>query len=679
MQENNYYNRDLSWLSFNHRVLMEAGDETVPLMERLNFLSIYSSNLDEFYRVRIPTLRSIKKLLSENDPIVYEELLQKIGTTVQEQMQELGKILTQQIIPGLRKEKTHLVYDDPIPDSLKERASDYFFRQVVGYLQPVMMSDEIPELLIENNKLQVLVILENNEQLERLVVVNIPTEWLPRFFPIDDTDTGIRYILFLDDIIKENIGKLYPAYKVKGVFSFKITRDASLDLHDEFVGDIAEKIGKELQKREAGLATRLLYQPGIPLRVLYGVMAILNLKDANAVPGGTYHNLKDLRSLPVFDKAKLSYPQWATKGKESHPDKGSIFDALLEKDIMVHTPFQSFYPVIRFFTDAMLDETVTEIYATIYRVASDSMILNALITAAKNGKKVTVFVELKARFDEANNLKWSAKMKDAGIRIIYSIPGLKVHAKVALVKRKEQGRARSYGLLSTGNFNEGTAQLYTDHMLLTANKDIVRELELLFLFFGFRKQPDVMTNGIFDQLWVAQFNLQEKLLLQIDKEIKHKKEGKDASVVIKLNSLEDKVLINKLYEASTAGVTIQLIVRSICCLIPGVEGVSENIIVTRIVDRNLEHGRIFVFQNDGDPIMYMGSADWMNRSMYHRIEVCYPVLDMEIKKLVMQMLEIQIADNVKAVTLNKEMQQIRKTNEHDPIRSQEKIYQLLNS
>ncbi len=673
-QENHFFNRDASWLGFNHRVLQEAADKSVPLIERFNFLSIYSSNLDEFYRVRIPTLLSLQKLISSTTSVDYTERLKNLQDTVYAQMQELGAILTDSLLPELKKHHIHLLYNEPIPEIIKQEIRAYFFLQIVGYLQPVMLGKSKSSFLVENNKLQILLVLVDANEQEKLVIVNIPSDVVPRFFAVDEKASGTQYILFLDDIIKENLQYLYIGYQVKATYSFKITRDASLDLHDEFVGNIAETIGNQLQKRETGLATRFLYQPGIPLRILYKVKTYLNLTNANVVAGGNYHNLKDLRSLPIKHKQALSYPVWAPSAKQLKNDEQSIFSLLAEKDLMVHTPYQSYYPVTRFFSEAMIDESVTEIYVTIYRVAADSMLVNSLIAAARNGKSVTVFVELKARFDEANNLKWAARMKEAGVKIIYSIPGLKVHAKVALVKRKENGRTRSYGLLSTGNFNENTALLYTDHILLTAAPGIVRELELLFLFFGFRKQPEKSAGAYFDHLLLARFNMQEKFLQMIGDEIDAAREGKEASITIKINSLEDPVLIKKLYEASQAGVQIQLMVRSICCLVPGLSGVSENINVTRIVDRFLEHGRVFVFHNSGKPKVFMGSADWMNRSMYHRIEVCFPVYDEAIKNELIALLAIQLADNVKAVTINENMQQVRKMNGGEPIRSQEKIY-----
>ncbi len=674
---NSFFDRDISWLSFNHRVLHEANDESVPLLERLKFVSIYSSNLDEFYRVRIPMLLSLQRISKKNLSAHFEDKLPQIESVVKGQMKDLGSILTDRIFPQLKKQNIHVIYETSIPDYLVNVCTTFFFNHVAGYIQPVFIEDETKEITIENNKLQILVRLSKKNTEEKLAIVNIPTDYVSRFFYWDDSVSDIRHIIFLDDIIKLNLPYIFSDYSVTDSYSFKITRSAALDLHDEFEGDIAEKIRKELKKRDWGLATRFLYQPGIPLRVLYTLISKLSLTNANMVPGGIYHNLKDIATIPLPENPSLRNEVWNPLTQNLTPSTESIFTVVAQKDIIVHTPYQSYLPVIRFFNEAALDTQVIEIYFTIYRVAKDSMILNSLISAAKNGKKVTVFVELKARFDEANNLDWASKMKEAGIRIIYSIPGLKVHAKIALVKRNEDNRVKYYGLFSTGNFNENTATVYTDHILLTAHPDLVRELELLFIFFPFRVPPQKNTPAKFDHLLVSQFNLQSSFLQLIDQEIIAAKEGIAARITIKLNSLEDQVLINKLYEASNAGVQIQLIVRSICCLIPGVINMSENISISRIVDRYLEHGRIFIFQNRGNPKVFMGSADWMNRSMYYRIEVCFPIYDESIKQQLIQLIDIQLSDTEKAVQLNSELENITKKNENTKIRSQQIIYQLL--
>jgi polyphosphate kinase len=675
-----FFDRDTSWLSFNHRVLMEAADSNVPLLERLKFLSIYSANLDEFYRVRIPVLLSLKQIEEKKKETNIANIIATIGGIVSSQMKELGAIFEQQIIPQLKNKYIYLVYNEPIPHFLENDCTAYFIDKVAGYLQPVLLNEKLTDLIIENNKLQILVLLADKTGKEYLAMVNIPCSILSRFYFKDDVETKTRFIVFLDDIIKANLHKVFANFTIKASYSFKITRDAALDLADEYEGDIAAKIKQQIKKRDFGLATRFLYQPGISMRLLHAVVDRLNLTNANIVAGGNYHNLKDLAKLPIADKQHFIFEKQEPINTTAFATTDTIFTRIAKTDHLLHTPYESYYPVIRFFNEAAVDETVTEIYVAIYRVAQNSMIGNSLISAAKNGKKVTVFIELKARFDEENNLNWALKMKEAGVKIIYSIPGLKVHAKVALVKRIENDRQKYYGLFSTGNFNENTAHVYTDHVLLTANPALLRELELLFIFFTYRVKPKKQPSLNFEHLLVGQFNLQSKFIELIDNEIAFAKQGIAASIIIKLNSLEEKVMINKLYEASNAGVQIKLIVRGICCLVPGMANKSENITVTRIVDRYLEHGRIFTFSNNNAPLVYIGSSDWMNRSMYRRIEVCVPIVDQQLKDQILQLLSIQLADNVKATTLNDQLQNIRiQKNDLQPdVQSQKAIYDVLN-
>jgi polyphosphate kinase len=373
----------------------------------------------------------------------------------------------------------------------------------------------------------------------------------------------------------------------------------------------------------------------------------------------------------------MSYERWPAIPLKVGEGSFSLFEEVEKKDLMLHPPYQSYDMVLRFFNEAAVDPAVTEIYVTLYRIASDSRIGNALVSAAKNGKKVSVLVELKARFDEANNIRWAKKMKAAGVKIIYSAASLKVHAKIALVKRRKENRISYVGLLATGNMNESTARFYTDHILFTAHPEILREMELLFIFLGHRKKAGNPGLINFNYLLVAQFNLQQRFLQLIDREIENAHQGREAAITIKMNNLEEKVLIKKLYEASQAGVTIRMIVRSICCLRPGVPGLSENITVTRIVDRYLEHGRIFVFHNNGAPELYMGSSDWMNRNIYRRIEVCFPVFDEEIKKQVMDILQLQLQDNGQAVQIDPQLNNVPLPKEGELVNSQQAIYNYL--
>lgn len=673
--ETAFFNRDLSWLKFNERILTEAGRSTVPLLERIKFLSIFSSNLDEFYRVRMPVLLALEKLSNKenNDIHIEEDLLKSANQLISRQQQQYGRILQLEIIPQLKEQHINLLYGQPFPTEIQKSITRYFLSQVMAFLQPVYLDQET-NFFPANNELYFLITLKNSDE-TKSVILNIPSNELPRFYKIDGEQE--TFVVFLDDIIRFHLDRIFPHHEVLGCFSFKITRDAEIDLKDEYSGSLSEQLEKQLMKRDLGLATRFLHQPGLPDHVFEVMKKLFNLKKANMVEGGQYHNLKDLMSFPVKNDRLLNTP-WA---KICNTDfvADTLTAAITKKDIIIHTPFQSYDSVLRFFNEAAIDDAVKEIYVTLYRVASDSKIVNALISAAKNGKKVTVLVELKARFDEANNIKWAKKMKSVGVDIIYSVTALKVHAKVALVKREVAGRMHYLGLFATGNFNESTASFYTDHILMTAHKEMLREVELLFIFLAKRVKPTSADLIPFQHLLVAQFNLQQAFLQLIEREIEHAKQGKPAAITIKMNNLEEKVLINKLYEASQAGVKIEMMVRSICRLIPGVKGMSENIKVTRIVDRYLEHGRIFIFHNLGKNDVYLGSADWMNRNIYRRIEVCFPIYDEQIKKEILEIIEIQKQDNVQAVMINDQMENVPVQIGEPAIASQQAIYQFLKN
>lgn len=673
MIETSFFNRDLSWLKFNERILMEAERSTVPVLERIKFLSIFSSNLDEFYRVRMPVLLALEKLSNkeDNDIQIDDNLLNTANQLISGQQQRYGKVLKSDIIPQLKENKINLIYGQPFPKEIQKSVTRYFLSQVMAFLQPVYINVDT-NFFPSNNELYFLITLKKKEDAE-VVILNIPSNLLPRFYKVETGDE--TFIVFLDDIVRFHLDRVFPEGEVAGCYSFKITRDAEIDLKDEYSGSLSEQLEKQLLKRDSGLATRFLHQPGIPANVFELLKKLFNLKKANRIEGGQYHNLKDFMGFPV-NSPKLSNQNWPKICNTDLID-GSLTEAIYKNDIIVHTPYQSYDSVLRFFNEAAIDAEVWEIYVTLYRVASDSKIVNALISAAKNGKKVTVLVELKARFDEANNIKWAKKMKEVGVDIIYSVTALKVHAKVALVKRQTGDRMRYSGLFATGNFNESTAAFYTDHILMTANKEMLREVELLFIFLAKRVKPTSADLIKFNHLLVAQFNLQQVFLNLIDREIEHARQGKPSGITIKMNNLEEKVLINKLYEASQAGVKIEMIVRSICRLIPGVQGMSENIKITRIVDRYLEHGRVFIFHNLGKNDVFLGSADWMNRNIYRRIEVCFPIYNEKIKQEMIDIIEIQKQDNVQAVCIDENMNNIPVKISGSPVESQHDIYQLL--
>lgn len=665
-----YFDRDISWLSFNERVLQEAGNPNVPLLEKIRFLSIYSSNLDEFYRVRMPALTAVQL---HGNVTTERPLDQQATGYIQKQLNLFGTILTQQIIPQLKEDSYYLVYKEPIPAIIKQDCVDYFFNSIAAFIEIIHLS-KTKLFFPENNKLYIACMVEQNG-VDDIVMIHIPSNEIGRFYSIKKKD--INYIVFIDDIIKANLSFLLSKWNIRQAINIKVTRDAELDLQDEYEGDIAEKIEQQIGKRDAGLATRMLYEPGIAPIALQKIIVAFNLLENRVIEGGHYHHLKELSSIPIYG-SKFQFPK-VDKIEPKRNGDISLLNKIEQKDLLIHTPYNSYHTILRFFGEAAIDADVTEIYVTMYRVANDSRIVHALISAAKNGKKVTVFIELKARFDEANNIKWAKNMKAAGVQIIYSIPGLKVHAKVGLIKKQKAERVVYLGLFSTGNLNETTANFYTDHLLLSANKSITSELELLFIFLAKRRKPIDKNEIKFNHLLVAQFNLQDRFLSLIDREIEHAKNGNPAIMNIKLNNLEEDVLINKLYEASNAGVKINLIVRSICRLVPGINGQNENITVKRIVDKYLEHGRVFWFNNNGYDEIYLGSSDWMNRNIYRRIEVCFPIYNEVLKNEIKTIIDLQLNDNVAAVLIDAELNNIPVINDRPKIRSQDAIYEFVKS
>jgi polyphosphate kinase len=640
MDEAIFINRDLSWLSFNERVLLEAAKDHVPLLERIKFLSIYSSNLDEFYRVRIPVLMATTQFETEypEKGNVYELAKAEINR----QQQHFGEIISQHILPALVANGVHWIYGQAIPAEISDEVNQLFFNQILAFINVIAIEEDLTAFFAENNKLYQAIILKNQDGFEQIKLINVPSESIPRLHEF--SVRGVKYIVFLEDILKDNLAYLFPGHHISGVYNLKITRDAELNIDRNFNGNILEALEKQLERRDFGLATRFLSEPGMSLRTLYHMIYEMDLQKASIVEGGKYHNLKDLISFPLKDKT-LSYSEWPAIHSIRVPANSTLFTEIGIKDILLNVPYQSYEPVLRFFNEAANNAQVTEIYTTLYRVANDSRIVSALITAARNGKKVTVMVELKARFDEANNIKWAKQMRNAGVTIIYSSLDLKVHAKVALVKRILNGSSDFLGLFATGNLNETTAKFYTDQVLLTANQPMLEELNQLFLFLAKNKKaPSVDERKIFNHLLVAQFNLQDRFIEMIEREIINSKAGLKSGITIKLNNLEERKLIRKLYEASAAGVRVRLIIRGICCLNPGIPGLSELITVKKIVDRYLEHGRIFKFDNDGNPEIYMGSADWMNRNIYGRIEVCFPIYDDHIKNVISAILNLQLRE-----------------------------------
>ncbi len=663
-------------------MLQEAGDPEVPLFERLKFLSIFSSNLDEFFRVRYPSIVALaqlgKKTIKQLKVSNAEEVADNIQSEINRQLEIFGQIL-QQLIKELNDNQIHFYYNEPIGEEHRSEIRELFLAQVLSFIQLIYLDSKSSDTFLpENNQLYFVITLkEPVSGTLNHAIVNIPSGKLKRFFvlsPVQD----LEYVIFIDDIIRENLNHLFPGKEIAGVYSIKFNRDAEMHLTDEFSGNLLNKIDRQLKKRDYGPPSRFLYESNMPSNVLHFLASLFNIEQEDMFAGGRYHHLSDLAAFPDFDK-NLKYKKLKPLSHQKVMNSGDIFNLLNAQDILLHIPYQSYNPVLSFFNQAAVDTEVTEIYITLYRVAVESHIVNALISAAKNGKNVTAFIELKARFDEANNIRWSKVMKQAGIKIIYSIPDIKVHSKIALVRKKKGNHSATYAILCTGNFNEVTAQFYTDHVLMTTDKPVVRELLQLFKFLQ-KKNKSLQDNNLkFNNLLVSQFNLNNELTELIDKEIERAKQQLPALIRIKVNNLEEPKLISHLTKASQAGVTIHLIVRSVCCLVPGVAGVSENIIVKRIVDRYLEHTRLMMFGTGVKTKVIMGSADLMTRNLYHRIEVCVPIKNDALKQDLIEYFELQWKDNDKAVTLTQTMQQEPVQQQGRLINAQQSIYNYLQA
>ena len=680
-----YFKRDVSWLSFNYRVLMEAEDASLPIYERIKFLSIYSSNLEEFYEIRVAEHRGVimKKNFVEESAAEAEETLAAITREVNRQQRDYYRIFYEQILPALNRQHIFLYQDEHPQPFHEDFVRDFFNEEVFPFLSPVMIqAGEIRTFIRDRRLYLVIRMVKKSDRLEdaddkpayHYALMKIPFSKVPRFIELPPHE-GKYYIMFIDDIIRANLHSVFPGYEIESCYSIKISRDADIYLEDEGKGSILEKIRKKVKKRKIGALSRFMYDQAMPADFLAFVCGAFGILPDDLVVGGRYNNLQDLSKLP----------NPAGKQLEQHPplpmripyldEVGSIFKVIKKRDVMLHFPYESFDYLLRFLMEAAFDPKVDEIKITQYRVAENSAVINTLISAAQNGKKVTVFVELKARFDEENNMRTAERMEQAGIKIIYSIPGLKVHAKVAVILRKdnpEGAKRRDFAYLSTGNFNEKTAKIYADMALLTSQEAIITDINKVFAVLEGRLQAPT-----FRHLLVARFNMVPELQRMIQREIDHVQAGGKGRIILKMNGLHDQQMIDMLYRASEAGVEIDLIVRGICCLVPD-QPYSRNIRVTRIVDMFLEHARIWYFYNEGQDELFLTSADWMRRNLNRRIETAFPILDPEIKQEVIDILHIQLQDNVKACWLDSELRNCFKREEGaEPVRAQLAVYDYL--
>lgn len=675
-----YIHRDVSWLSFNHRVLQEAMDLSVPLMDRLKFLAIYSSNLDEFFRIRVANHRNLARAnvsALKNVDFSPEAVVKNILKIANEQQIQFSKIFEKNILPELKRNGIQIMSWTQLSKEQIEFVDTYFNENLLPFVHPVVLMGKKVKPFLNNGALYLALHLHSKDSVKpssEYAIVKIPSDHLSRFLELPTKTPGLRQILMLDDAVRHSVRLIFPGYHILDSYSIKLTRDAELYIDDEYSGDLLMKIKKSLGKRSIGVASRMVYDRTMPKHFLTYLMQVFEIDPLDLLPEGRYHNNSDFFKFPAPNLSHLWDTPLIPITIHDLEESESIFNKIRVKDYLIHAPYHSYESVIRFFEDAAKDPDVTHIKIIQYRVAKVSRIMEAIKNAVKSGKQVSTFIEVKARFDEEANLKWGEELEKAGVRVYYSMPGFKVHSKLALVRRLEDGKPTLYAYLGTGNFHEDTAKIYSDFGIFTNEKKITSEVARIFTFLESKQRP----TQAFEYLGVGLFNLKEKFVSLIKREIDNAKKGLKAKMILKMNSLQDEEIIQLLYDASRAGVKIKLIIRGQCCLVARQKGLSENIEAISIVDRFLEHSRVFVFHNDGHPEVYLSSADWMVRNLHFRVETVFPILDPEIAKTIITCLNIQLNDNVKSRILDAKLANKYKNNSDDiAVRSQIETYYFI--
>ncbi|MBK8346552.1 MAG: polyphosphate kinase 1 [Saprospiraceae bacterium] len=675
-----FIHRDVSWLSFNYRVLQEAKDPSVPLLEKLKFLAIYSSNLDEFFRIRVANHRNLAradKATLKTIDYSPENILKEILDIANQQQIEFSQIFEKKIIPELKKNGLDIVSWRSLNKEQIDFVDTYFNEYLLPFVQPVILAGKKIKPFLNNGALYLALHIQSKDAVKptpEYAIVKIPSDHLSRFVELPHKPGEGKKILMLDDAVRNSVRLIFPGYNIMDSFSIKLTRDAELYIDDEFSGDLISKIKKSLNKRNIGVASRMVYDRTMPKHFLQYLMGVFEIHQLDLLPEGRYHNNSDFFRFPAFNLIHLKDPVLTPIRIEEIEEAESIFEKIREKDQFIHVPYHSYESVIKFFEDAASDPDVTHIKIIQYRVAKISRIMKAIKNAVKSGKQVSTFIEVKARFDEEANLKWGEELEQAGVNVYYSMPGFKVHSKLALVRRLENGKPNLYSYLGTGNFHEDTAKHYSDFGIFTNDKRITSEVARVFTFLETKQRPTQQ----FEYLGVGLFNLKEKFISLIKREIDNAKNGKKAKMILKMNSLQDEEMINYLYDASNAGVKIKLIIRGICCLVPGQKDHSENIEVISIIDRFLEHSRVFVFHNNGQPEVYLSSSDWMVRNLHFRVETVFPVLDQELVKTIITCMNIQLNDNVKSRVMDAKLSnKYRKNTDDIAVRSQIETYYFI--
>ncbi|WP_391089264.1 polyphosphate kinase 1 [Vibrio sp. NH-UV-68] len=675
-----YIEKELSWLSFNERVLQEVADKSVPLIERIRFLGIFSNNLDEFYKVRFADVKRrilINQERGGNDNS--KHLLTKMQTKALK-LNERFDELYNELIREMARRRIFLVNETQLSDAQQKWVKKYFHREVLAHLTPLLMRDDIDVLEFLKDEYAYIAVELKQPQHNQYALLEIPTDHLPRFIMMPEQKGKRRKtIILLDNIIRYCLDDIFSGffdYQQLNGYAMKMTRDAEYDLGHEVDHSLLEQMSEGVSQRLTAMPVRFVYQRDMPQEMLDFLCGKLQISNYDSlIPGTRYHNFKDFITFPNLGRDYLENKPLPPMKCADFDGFANKFDAIRAQDILLYYPYHTFEHISELVRQASFDPKVISIKINIYRVAKDSRLMNSLIDAVHNGKSVTVVVELQARFDEEINIEWSRILTEAGVEVVFGAPGLKIHAKLLLISRRENDEIIDYAHIGTGNFHEKTARIYTDFSLLTADVDLTREVRNVF---GYIENPYRPVR--FNHLVVSPRNSRKELYRLIDNEIANAQAGKKAGLTIKVNNLVDKGLVNKLYSASNAGVAIKMIIRGMCSLVPGIDGVSDNIKIISIVDRFLEHPRVIIAHNDGDPAVYISSADWMTRNLDHRIEVAAPIRDPRLKQRIIDIVNLHFTDTVKARWIDKEM-----SNSYVPrgnrkkVRSQIAIYDYLKN
>lgn len=673
-----YVNRETSWLRFNARVLQEVADPNVPLLERLRFLGIYSNNLDEFYSVRYSALLRSIQLKSKGYKNIIEgqsdeELIEEINEIVAVQRNEYDR-LYDEILMELEQQNIYFINDKNIPKEYLPFVTQYFNSELSHSIGVYILQQKLKAPSIRDGAFYLAVKFTSAEK-NNYALIDIPVNIFPRFVKLPKIGEN-QYVMYIEDIVRFHLNEIFKAFKYDFIeaHSIKLTRDSELDMDNDLENSLLEKVAKSLDGRKKGEPVRIVYDRELAADTLEFLLKKLSIDDYDSInPGGKYHNKRDLMKFPNIDRKDLEYDKIEPITLKSIQKYKNHFEAISNEDHLIFTPYHDYSVFLKFLREAAIDPRVTKIKITIYRVATESQVMSALINAARNGKKVTAVLELRARFDEANNVKWSKQLQDAGVNVIFGVPGLKVHSKIGYIERlPEDGMATGYAFISTGNFHAGTAKLYTDYTLLTSQKEITDEIQQVFKFFD----ANYLVQS-YEHLLVSPIHTRKKIIKFIKKEIKNHKKGLPSGINLKLNSLSDKEIIDLLYKASSEGVKIRLVVRGIHSLIPGIEGLSENIESISVIDKFLEHPRIYWFKNGGNDRVFISSADIMERNLDYRVEVACPIYNPELKKMVMDTFELSFNDNVKARYHDADFSLDYRINDLPELRSQFATYNYL--